>query len=50
VLLVLGKKEAELRTVSVRRMGVQEQKVVGLDEALAGLAEEGVPPDVRRGG
>ena len=48
VLLVVGKKEAETRTVSIRRLGGQEQKVMGLDEALAELAEEAVPPDVRR--
>jgi threonyl-tRNA synthetase len=49
VLLVVGKKEAENRAVSIRRLGSQEQKVVGLDEALAGLVEEAVAPDVRRG-
>jgi hypothetical protein len=48
VLLVVGKKEAESRTVSIRRLGSQEQKVVGLDVALAELAEEAVAPDVRR--
>jgi threonyl-tRNA synthetase len=49
VLLVVGKKETENRAVSIRRLGSQEQKVVGLDEALAGLVEEAVAPDVRRG-
>jgi threonyl-tRNA synthetase len=49
VLLVVGKKEAENRAVSIRRLGSQEQKVVGLEEALAGLVEEAVAPDVRRG-
>src|SRR5260370_39150921 len=49
VLLVVGKKEAENRAVSIRRLGSQEQKVTGLDEALAGLVEEAVAPDVRRG-
>src|SRR3984893_1338073 len=49
VLLVVGKKEAENRAVSIRRLGSQEQKVVGLDEALAELAAEAVAPDVRRG-
>ena len=44
-----GRKEAESRAVSIRRLGSQEQKVVGLDEALAALAEEAVAPDVRRG-
>ena len=48
VLLVVGKKEAENRTVSIRRLGSQEQKVMGLDEALAALADEAVAPDVRR--
>jgi len=48
VLLVVGKKETENRAVSIRRLGSQEQKVMGLDEALAGLVEEAVPPDVRR--
>jgi threonyl-tRNA synthetase len=49
VLLVVGKKEAENRAVSIRRLGSQEQKVMGLDEALAGLAAEAVAADVRRG-
>jgi threonyl-tRNA synthetase len=49
VLLVVGKKEAENRAVSIRRLGSQEQKVMGLDAALAGLVQEAVPPDVRRG-
>src|SRR5579864_2559935 len=48
VLLVVGKKEAETRAVSIRRLGSQEQKVVGLDAAIAELAEEAVAPDVRR--
>jgi threonyl-tRNA synthetase len=48
VLLVVGKKEAENRAVSVRRLGSQEQKVMGVDVALAGLVQEAVPPDVRR--
>jgi threonyl-tRNA synthetase len=50
VLLVVGNKEAENRAVSIRRLGSQEQKVMGLEQALAGLVEEAVPPDVRRGG
>src|ERR1700693_3541443 len=49
VLLVVGKKEAETRAVSIRRLGSQEQKVVGLDGALAALADEAVAPDVRGG-
>ncbi len=47
VLLVVGKREAEERTVSVRRLGSQKQEVMGLDEAVAALADEAVPPDLR---
>jgi threonyl-tRNA synthetase len=48
VLLVLGKKEAENRAVSIRRLGSQDQRVTSLDAAVAALAEEAIAPDVRR--
>ncbi len=48
VLLVVGKKEAESRAVSIRRLGSEKQRVVGRDEALKELVEEAVAPDVRR--
>jgi len=48
VLLVVGKKEAAERTVSVRRLGQEKQTVMPLDAALEALAEEALPPDVRR--
>jgi threonyl-tRNA synthetase len=48
VLLVVGKKEAAERTVSVRRLGQEKQQVVPLDEALTALAAEATPPDIRR--
>ena len=35
VMLVVGKREAEEKTVSVRRMGVQQQQVMPLAEAVA---------------
>jgi threonyl-tRNA synthetase len=47
-LLVIGKKEAAERTVSIRRLGKDEQTVMPLDAALKMLADEAVPPDVRR--
>jgi len=47
VLLVVGRKEAAERTVSMRRLGSNEQKSMSLDDALAALAEEAIPPDVR---
>jgi threonyl-tRNA synthetase len=48
VLLVVGKKEAESRQVSIRRLGSDKQTVMPLDAALAALVDEAVPPDVRR--
>jgi threonyl-tRNA synthetase len=48
VLLVVGKKEAAERTVSIRRLGKESQQIMPLDAALAALAEEAVPPDMRR--
>src|SRR5438046_1631863 len=47
-LLVVGKKEAAEGTVSIRRLGSDSQHVMGLDAALAALAQEAVPPDVAR--
>src|SRR5262249_60164597 len=39
-LLVVGRKEAADRTVSIRRLGKDGQTVLPLDKALAALAEE----------
>jgi threonyl-tRNA synthetase len=47
-LLVVGRKEAAERLVSVRRLGKEGQTVMPLDQALAALADEAMPPDVRR--
>jgi threonyl-tRNA synthetase len=47
-LLVVGKKEAAERTVSVRRLGQEKQEIMPLDAALKALADEAVPPDVQR--
>jgi threonyl-tRNA synthetase len=47
-MLVVGKREAEERTVSLRRLGGQQQQVLPLAEAVAMLAKEAVPPDRKR--
>ncbi len=49
VMLVVGKREAEERKVSVRRLGSDKSTVMPLDEAIAALVAEAVPPDVKRG-
>ena len=48
VMLVVGKREAEERTVSMRRLGSQQQQVMPLDKAVAALADEAMPPDLKR--
>ena len=47
VILVLGRKEAEARTVALRRLGAEAQEVLALPDALARLAAEAAPPDLR---
>jgi len=50
VMLVLGRKEAAERTVSIRRLGSQAQQSLRLDEALALFVDEATPPDLKRAG
>ena len=46
-ILAVGRQEVEKGTVAVRRLGEQGQKFVPLDEAIAALKEEAIPPDLR---
>ncbi len=46
-IFVIGKREAENGTVSVRRLGAQGQSVLAADEAIAALVDEATPPDLR---
>jgi threonyl-tRNA synthetase len=46
VMFVVGKREAEEGTVSVRRLGSQQQQVLPLDAAIKGIVAEAVPPDL----
>lgn len=48
VILVVGRREAEEKTVSMRRLGDQAQKVLSLDEAIASLGQEALAPDIAR--
>ena len=48
VLLVVGRKEAAERTVSIRRLGSPNQQTMALDDALRALALEAITPDRRR--
>jgi threonyl-tRNA synthetase len=46
-ILVAGKREAEEGTLSVRRLGSQDQKMMTLADVVKSLAEEATPPDLR---
>ncbi|MCA0256532.1 MAG: threonine--tRNA ligase [Proteobacteria bacterium] len=48
VIIVCGKKESEERSVNIRRLGSQAQTSMSLVDALASLADEATPPDVKR--
>ncbi len=45
VLMAIGKREAEERSVSIRRMDVEGQEVLALDEAVAKLVKEAERPE-----
>jgi threonyl-tRNA synthetase len=48
LIFVCGRKEAEEKSVNVRTLGSQHPKSMSLDEALAMVKAEIVPPDVKR--
>ncbi len=48
VLLVVGKREAEEGTVSMRRLGSNKSTVMPLEDAIKQLSDEAVPPDLAR--
>jgi len=48
VIAVVGEREAEERTLALRRFGSKGQQMVGLDEGIAMLVEEALPPDLKR--
>jgi threonyl-tRNA synthetase len=48
VLAVVGRKEAEQRSLALRRLGGEKQEIFALAEAVAHLAAEATPPDVLR--
>ncbi len=44
ILLILGRKEAEQRTVTIRRLGEEKQESLALGEAVAKLKAQAAPP------
>jgi threonyl-tRNA synthetase len=47
VILAVGKREMDENTVSVRRLGSQEQKVATLADTVSALVKEALAPDMR---
>jgi threonyl-tRNA synthetase len=48
VMLVCGKREAEESTVNIRRLGSRDQVSMSLDDAVAAIVDEAMPPDLKR--
>ncbi|MET0182088.1 MAG: threonine--tRNA ligase, partial [Caulobacterales bacterium] len=48
VIAVVGRKEAEEGKVALRRLGGDAQTVLALDDAIAQLSQEALPPDLAR--
>jgi len=46
-LVVVGKREAEERTVALRQLGSDRQQVIKLDELVTMLAQDALPPDLK---
>ena len=49
VIAVVGRQEAEQRKLALRRLGAERQSVLTLDEAIAALTAEALPPDLAAG-
>jgi threonyl-tRNA synthetase len=47
LMFVAGRREAEEKTVSIRRLGSKDQAVATLGEAVADIVAEATPPDLR---
>ncbi len=47
VILAIGQREVAARSVSLRRLGVDGMRTLALDAAVADLAAEALPPDLR---
>jgi threonyl-tRNA synthetase len=47
VILAVGAREVEERTVTVRRLGEKQTSVQGMDDVKAALSVEATPPDLR---
>ncbi|MGB5837970.1 MAG: His/Gly/Thr/Pro-type tRNA ligase C-terminal domain-containing protein, partial [Albidovulum sp.] len=47
VIFAVGMKEVAEGTVSIRRLGATQSEILSLQDAVAAVAAEAVPPDLR---
>ena len=47
IILAVGNKEVDERTVTIRKLGEKHTKTVGVDQVIIDLQKEGVAPDVK---
>jgi threonyl-tRNA synthetase len=45
--VVVGKREAEERTVALRQLGSDRQQIIKLDDLVTMLAQDALPPDLK---
>jgi threonyl-tRNA synthetase len=46
ILLIAGRREAEEGKITIRRLGIEKQETMTLDEAIELLRKEALPPDL----
>ena len=46
-ILVLGDREVEENTITIRRLGSKEQKTMNVDECIEQIRLESLPPDIK---
>jgi threonyl-tRNA synthetase len=47
IILAVGNREVDERTVTIRKLGEKQTKTVGVDQVIIDLQKEGVAPDIR---
>ena len=48
IILAVGNREVDEKTVTIRKLGEKHTKTVGVDQVIIDLQKEGVAPDIKR--
>ena len=46
-ILVLGDREVQENTITIRRLGSKDQKTINVDECIQLIRNEALPPDIK---